>query len=406
MGEVSVRGRRDHERRPGVVAAGAPRRASIVYEPRAKVRHSHAYSIKAAFRRFFDSGASADRAYVGRNRESRVALRQSGIQYAQGELTWLWRTGQQRWIPYAVIYESAKFAGLQLGLRHERIPGAVKQSFSGIPAHWERRKHPPNEQSDHVLRVCLVYDHLFPQTVGGAERLMRDLALHLVSEKYHVTYLTMRHWEKTETPQLDGVHVVALTRAGRIYSSERRTLLPPVRFGLAVARYLSRYGSEFDIVHIASFPYFPVLAAGAVRRRAGYAARGDLARDLDEGQLAPICVRLVVGPIGWFVQGSCVRLRHTAFCISQLHARRLVGAGFEGISAGLSRLVCRAQSNRRLLAASIPNWWSTRRRRPRRSASRLSFKPLRSPANRFRGCGSRCTGMGLSDRGLRGSSAI
>ena len=32
-------------------------------------------------------------------------------------LRWLWSTGRRRWIPYTVVYELAKLAGLQLGLR-------------------------------------------------------------------------------------------------------------------------------------------------------------------------------------------------------------------------------------------------------------------------------------------------
>jgi glycosyltransferase involved in cell wall biosynthesis len=166
--------------------------------------------------------------------------------------------------------------------------------------------------------------------VGGAERLMRDLALHLAQQRYHVTYLTMRHWGKTETPQLDGVHVIALTGSGRIYGRERRTLFPPVRFGLAVARYLWRHGSDFDVVHIASFPYFPVLAAGAIRRRANY----DLVVTWLEIWTEAYWRRYAgrgIGTIGWFVQGLCVRLHHTAFCISQLHARRLVDVGYDGM---------------------------------------------------------------------------
>nr|MBA3434045.1 glycosyltransferase [Actinomycetota bacterium] len=72
----------------------------IVYEPRAAVRHSHAYSIAGAFRRFFDSGASAERSYVSEARASRVALRRAGGRYALGEVAWLWRTGRLRWLPY------------------------------------------------------------------------------------------------------------------------------------------------------------------------------------------------------------------------------------------------------------------------------------------------------------------
>ena len=45
--------------------------------------------------------------------------------YAREELAWLWRSGQRRWIPYTAVYELGKFAGLQLGLRHERLPRSV-----------------------------------------------------------------------------------------------------------------------------------------------------------------------------------------------------------------------------------------------------------------------------------------
>jgi rhamnosyltransferase len=97
---------------------------ALVYEPRAAVRHSHAYTIRTAFRRFFDSGVSAQHSYVEGD-ESRTALRRAGGRYAREELAWLWRSGHGRWIPYTVLYELGKFTGLQLGLRHERLPRSV-----------------------------------------------------------------------------------------------------------------------------------------------------------------------------------------------------------------------------------------------------------------------------------------
>lgn len=96
---------------------------TIVYEPRAAVRHSHAYSLRAAFRRFYESGASAGRSYVA-GEESRAVLRRAFRRYAVGELRWLWQTGRRRWIPYAVVYELAKLAGLQLGLRRKASTSA------------------------------------------------------------------------------------------------------------------------------------------------------------------------------------------------------------------------------------------------------------------------------------------
>ena len=102
---------------------------ALVYEPHAAVRHSHPYTIRSAFRRFFDSGVSAEHAYV-EGEESRKALRRAGARYARDELRWLWRTGSRRWIPYTVVYELAKFAGLQLGLRHDRLPRRLARRLS------------------------------------------------------------------------------------------------------------------------------------------------------------------------------------------------------------------------------------------------------------------------------------
>jgi len=298
---------------------------AIVYEPRAAVCHSHAYTIVDAFRRFFDSGVSADRAYVSEAPASRAALRQAGARYALGEIAWLWGTGRRRWLPYAAVYESAKFAGLQLGLRHNRIPLPVKRRLSGLRAHWDDQpgSAPPRP------RVCLVYDHLFPQTVGGAERWMRDLALHVAATGHDVTYVTMRHWDDTERPSLAGVRILGLTPAGRVYRRERRTLLPPLRFGLAVARHLWRHGSEYDIVHMASFPYFPLLAASAIGRTRRYTLVVNWLEIWTKDYWRRYA-GTTVGTIGWLVQQACVAMPHTAYCFSRLHAQRLVDAGYAG----------------------------------------------------------------------------
>ena len=108
----------------------------LVYEPRAAVRHSHNYSLAAAFGRFFDSGVSAERAYMADNVESRRVLRRRALSYGLGEIRWLLRTGQRRWIPYSLIYESAKMAGLLLGMNHRRLPTGLKRRFSALPATW------------------------------------------------------------------------------------------------------------------------------------------------------------------------------------------------------------------------------------------------------------------------------
>ena len=108
----------------------------LVYEPAAGVHHSHQYSVADAFRRFFDSGVSAERSYASGSGGS-GALRRAGARYARGEVEWLWETGQRRWIPYAAVYELAKFMGMQLGRRHHRLPLPLKRRFSALRRYWD-----------------------------------------------------------------------------------------------------------------------------------------------------------------------------------------------------------------------------------------------------------------------------
>ena len=109
----------------------------LVYEPAAAVRHSHPYTIGTAFRRFFDSGVSAERAYLA-GAGAPAALRATAWRYARGEVAWLVRSGNARWIPYAGVYELAKFTGLQLGRNHRRLPRPLRRAFSNHRAWWDR----------------------------------------------------------------------------------------------------------------------------------------------------------------------------------------------------------------------------------------------------------------------------
>ena len=119
---------------------------AIRYEPEAAVRHSHVYTVSGAFKRFFDTGASAERGFLAGGSTSSRALRREARRYAREELAWLVRTGRRRWIPYAAVYELGKFAGVQLGARHRRLPLWLKQRCSFYPAYWadEARRERPS----------------------------------------------------------------------------------------------------------------------------------------------------------------------------------------------------------------------------------------------------------------------
>lgn len=179
------------------------------------------------------------------------------------------------------------------------------------------------------MRICLVYDCLFPYTVGGAERWYRNLGERLGADGHDVTFITLRQWERGEEPDIPGMRVVAVGPRMALYTdSGRRRILPPLVFGLGVLRHLALHG-RYDVVHTASFPYFSLLAAGLVRPLRRFRLVVDWhelwTRDYWREYLGGIG-----GKAGWLIQLACVRLPQRAFCFSQLHAGRLREEGVHG----------------------------------------------------------------------------
>ena len=180
------------------------------------------------------------------------------------------------------------------------------------------------------MRVCLIYDCLFPYTVGGAERWYRNLAERLAQEGHEVTYLTLRQWEHGEEPRIDGVRVVAVGPKLALYTTDgRRKIAPPLVFGLGVLWHLLRSRDRYDVVHTCSFPYFSLLAAAAARPLGRYGLVVDWHEVWSRAYWREY-LGSIGGGIGYAVQLLCARLPQRAFCFSQLHARRLRAEGLRG----------------------------------------------------------------------------
>ena len=180
------------------------------------------------------------------------------------------------------------------------------------------------------MRVCLVYDCLFPHTVGGAERWYRNLAERLAADGHEVTYLTLRQWDRHVDPGVRGVAVRVVGPRMQLYTGPgRRRILPPLVFGAGVLSHLLVHGRHYDVVHTASFPYFSLLAAAAARRRGRYRVLVDWHELWSRAYWHEYLGR-VGGWIGWLVQRACARVRQRAFCFSNLHAIRLRDEGLVG----------------------------------------------------------------------------
>ena len=180
------------------------------------------------------------------------------------------------------------------------------------------------------MRICLVYDCLFPYTVGGAERWYRNLGERLATEGHEVAYLTLRQWERGERGEVPGVLVVAVGPRMALYTEGgRRRVLPPLVFGLGVLYHLLRHGRRYDVVQTASFPYFSLLAAGSARLLGRFQLVVDWHEVWSRSYWNEYFGR-VGGRIGYAVQALCLRIPQRAFCFSRLHARRLREGGVRG----------------------------------------------------------------------------
>jgi glycosyltransferase involved in cell wall biosynthesis len=181
------------------------------------------------------------------------------------------------------------------------------------------------------MRVCVVYDCLFPYTVGGGERWYRNLAERLAADGHEVTYLTLRQWDRREAPYAgEGVRVVTAGPRMALYTAAgRRRILPPLVFGAGVLRHLLARGRRYDVVHTSAFPYFSLLAAGLVRPL----GRFELVVDWFEVWSRSYWRDYLGGARGRFgalVQRACAHVRQRAFCFSALHAARLREQGLRG----------------------------------------------------------------------------
>jgi glycosyltransferase involved in cell wall biosynthesis len=180
------------------------------------------------------------------------------------------------------------------------------------------------------MRICVVYDCLFPHTVGGAERWYRNLALRLAAEGHEVTYLTLRQWDRDEVPDLPGVRIAIAGPRMQLYSGPgQRRVLPPLVFGAGVLWHLLRRGGRYDVVHTASFPYFSLLAAAAVRPLHRFPLVVDWI-ELWTREYWSEYLGAIGGRIGWTVQRACIRVRQRAFCLAELTRRRLREEGLRG----------------------------------------------------------------------------
>jgi glycosyltransferase involved in cell wall biosynthesis len=113
------------------------------------------------------------------------------------------------------------------------------------------------------MRIALVYDGVFPHTLGGGEKVFHDLAHHL-GGRHEVHLLGMKHWEGPSTLQTaPSVYLHGICRPVSAYkhgARGQRSLGQALRFAASAANALLSI-ERVDIVDCMATPYFPLYAS-------------------------------------------------------------------------------------------------------------------------------------------------
>ncbi|MFC5531036.1 glycosyltransferase [Cohnella yongneupensis] len=107
----------------------------IMYAPEAKVVHSHNYSLKQLFTRYFDIGGSLQLhnwilAYARAEGE--------GFRLIRRQLSYLKSPSEWRWLPRLAAETVVKYAGYRMGLVHHKLPSKLRKKCSMHPFFWDR----------------------------------------------------------------------------------------------------------------------------------------------------------------------------------------------------------------------------------------------------------------------------
>ena len=117
------------------------------------------------------------------------------------------------------------------------------------------------------MRICFVYDALFPYVKGGAERRYHELATRLAAE-HDVHHVSWQWWEGASTTTIDGVTLHGVGAPPKLYGDDgKRTVREAVAFAARVSPFLVRH--RFDVIDCSATPYLPLYAAAATARITG-----------------------------------------------------------------------------------------------------------------------------------------
>ncbi len=119
------------------------------------------------------------------------------------------------------------------------------------------------------MKIALVYDGVYPYSVGGGEKVFHDLA-HFLSHRHEVHLLSMKLWEgeavREVAPNVFLHGLCEPTVKGTLQGSYSRSVRQAIKFSFKVHKALMKIG-DLDLIDCMATPYFPLYASAFAARR-------------------------------------------------------------------------------------------------------------------------------------------
>jgi glycosyltransferase involved in cell wall biosynthesis len=185
------------------------------------------------------------------------------------------------------------------------------------------------------MRIAFVYDTVYPESKGGVEKRVWELARRLVRRGHQVHLLVPKAWEGPDQLVREGVVLHGVCRARQLYTSKgRRAVWPAIAHSVGVFRHLRR--ERYDLVDCQIPAHLGALAAwGRTRRRSVTKLVVTWHEAWDRGWLEEMGM---LGHIGRRVERFVARLPATHMTVSQHTADMLAALGRQAeaiISSGV-----------------------------------------------------------------------
>jgi len=109
------------------------------------------------------------------------------------------------------------------------------------------------------MKIALIYDMIYPYTIGGAEVRNYSLAKKLAEQGHEVHLYGVKLWKGPDIIKKDGIFIHGVCRYTQKYNFKgNRSIFEPIKFSYYIFKSLIR--EKFDLVDCSAFPYFPVFS--------------------------------------------------------------------------------------------------------------------------------------------------